>query len=604
MKKGTEKIIMIAAMTALFILVGPFCREARVSAGTVYNGASWEYYIPGSFRVLDDDHTMIQKEVRISIEAATNGVPRTSMTEWRVLPFCADVIWFGEPGVGGCDQCKALAQGLDLFSTRIFLEDDSGREYYSKSGYTLTKQDCAAAGVDLETISSPIRIGLEITQRPGPQCPSCGAHVGDSVIVNGLFWKMRTISIVSQPNSVYVNPGENASFRVVVGLYRNSLNDPMNYFKWQRYVDGAWENIGDGGGRWGESYLGSDSATLTVTNISQSMRGMPLRCEMKGELGTRVYSDTVYINMPEPTSPPVTAAPTPPPITPHPGGGNTGYTPSASSSSYVPPAPVTPGVSGGGKPASSSSSSSSKGNDSYSGKLDGGSSSSTKITAPEGPAAPTTGQRGSSAGRSSSAKGSSAGKTSSSSSTSRTGPAGGNYVMRNGVLYVIDDENPDVGTENTVPETGSVENVETEMAYELSDLATLGQMNEKELEKGFFSTVPGIITIACISLLVLLILLFFLFFGVMVFGEVEEHDEVFEICAVRLMRRREGNWYVRLGNAFDDNAVLKLRIGLLFAVIFEGWDLVGEASGSYEGTVSGVVEQGMLLYRKSVRRTV
>lgn len=176
--------------------------------------------------------------------------------------------------------------------------------------------------------------------------------------------------------------------------------------------------------------------------------------------------------------------------------------------------------------------------------------------------------------------------------------------MRNGVLYVIDDENPDIGTENTVPETGSVENVETEMAYELSDLATLGQMNEKELEKGFFSTVPGIITIACISLLVLLLLLFFLFFGVMVFGEVEEHDEVFEICAVRLMRRREGNWYVRLGNAFDDNAVLKLRIGLLFAVIFEGWDLVGEASGSYEGTVSGVVEQGMLLYRKSVRRTV
>ena len=67
---------------------------------------------------------------------------------------------------------------------------------------------------------------------------------------------------------------------------------------------------------------------------------------------------------------------------------------------------------------------------------------------------------------------------------------------------------------------------------------------------------------------------------------------------------REGKWCLNLGTAFDDNAVLKLRVGLLFAVIFEEWDMTGEVYGMYEGEITAAVEQGMLLYRKNIRRSL
>ncbi len=175
--------------------------------------------------------------------------------------------------------------------------------------------------------------------------------------------------------------------------------------------------------------------------------------------------------------------------------------------------------------------------------------------------------------------------------------------MKNGILYVIDDDTLPVGTEEGGKEE-RLETAENENLYQASDLAMDGQVQDMEYERGFFKTPAGYATIAAAAFLLLLLLVFLLFFGVIVFGEAEEHDEVFEFCALRLMRRREGNWYVSLGNAFDDNAVIKLRIGLIFAVIFEGWDIVGEVSGTYEGQIKGQVEQGMMLYRKSVRRIV
>ena len=70
------------------------------------------------------------------------------------------------------------------------------------------------------------------------------------------------------------------------------------------------------------------------------------------------------------------------------------------------------------------------------------------------------------------------------------------------------------------------------------------------------------------------------------------------------MKRHEGNWSVRLGEAFDENAVLKLRIGLLFAVIFEDWELTGEVTGMYEGTITGQIRQGMQMLRRNIRRSV
>ena len=177
--------------------------------------------------------------------------------------------------------------------------------------------------------------------------------------------------------------------------------------------------------------------------------------------------------------------------------------------------------------------------------------------------------------------------------------------MKNGVLYIIDDNDNAGGTGPGGDGAGDeVESAEEDMEYAASDLAVDGQLREQSIDKGFFSTPWGYAAIIAIAVVILLLLLFFLFFGVIVFGEIEEHDEVFELCAIRLMLRRDGGWYVNLGSAFDDNAVLRLNIGLLFAVMFDGWDVTGKTSGMYEGEVTGQIRQGMLLYRKSIRRSV
>ena len=170
--------------------------------------------------------------------------------------------------------------------------------------------------------------------------------------------------------------------------------------------------------------------------------------------------------------------------------------------------------------------------------------------------------------------------------------------MKNGILYIVDDENGSIKADGKSAGDKDTDVVveKKDQEYSASDLAVDGELREQNLEKGFFNTAAGRLVIIGIALLILLLLLFFLFFGVIVFGEVEEHDEVFELCAIRLMRRHEGNWNIRLGESFDENAVLKLRIGLLFAVIFEDWDLTGEVSGMYEGEITGRIQQGMLMH--------
>lgn len=177
--------------------------------------------------------------------------------------------------------------------------------------------------------------------------------------------------------------------------------------------------------------------------------------------------------------------------------------------------------------------------------------------------------------------------------------------MKNGILYIIEDDNADIGP-NDAQQEGRIETeeIESEKEYSASDLATEKELSEISEEEGFFDTIPGIITIAGGCLLILLLLLFALFFGVIVSGEAEEHDEVFELCAIRLMTRKDGNWQVNLGRSFDENAVLKLRPGLIFALIFEGVDVVGSSVGDHEGKVTGQISHEVLMYRKNIRRNV
>lgn len=177
--------------------------------------------------------------------------------------------------------------------------------------------------------------------------------------------------------------------------------------------------------------------------------------------------------------------------------------------------------------------------------------------------------------------------------------------MKNGVLYVINDEDENVSTEGELPDKDTEEEtIESEEAYSAEDLAGEEKYMEQTFENGFFGSPWGIAMIIAAALLILALLLFLLFFGVIVFGEVEEHDDVFELCALRLIFRKDGNWHVKLGNAFDDNAALRLHIGLLFAKLFEDWDLTGEVTGIYEGEVTGSITQKMMLCRRNIRRSV
>lgn len=179
---------------------------------------------------------------------------------------------------------------------------------------------------------------------------------------------------------------------------------------------------------------------------------------------------------------------------------------------------------------------------------------------------------------------------------------GSSTIVKDGILYIIDDD--DIVAQIPEEAGSSEETVDAEDAYSAADLAAEELLRQQSLAAGFWGTVPGYLTMIAIILVLLLLALFFLFFGVIVTGEIEEHDEVFELCAIRLMKWKDGNWCVRLGSAFDENAVLKLRIGILFGVMFDEWTLTGETEGIYEGRVEGPISQNMLMYRKNIRRSL
>lgn len=191
------------------------------------------------------------------------------------------------------------------------------------------------------------------------------------------------------------------------------------------------------------------------------------------------------------------------------------------------------------------------------------------------------------------------------SSSERDTVNGRKTVMKNGVLYVCDETTEDnllgeTGKEETVEE----ENFEIENAYSREDLAALGEENEISREKGFFETTQGYLVISAILVAILLLLLFVLFFGVIVLGEIEESDEVFDLCAVRIVFRKDKNWCIKLGEVFDENAAVKLKMGILFVLMFKEFELTGITSGNFEGQVTGEISRNMMLYRRRVRKKV
>ena len=510
-KEVKNRLMMVTAVFLSVIGIVVQAGAVMVTAGTPYTGSLGNYYLNDISRPVSDGecgYTSVSKEASFHFEFATNGTAATYMEERRIKPKYAKSIRWGKPKVVCCNYCELFTDNDSLYTAQIFLEDDNGSEYCRKNGYELTADDLRNTGLDFENLSFPIRVGLEITLNPGEYCPYCNRHKGDLVTVDGLMWEMTCIEFSSQPQSVSATYGGGAGFTVGLSTYRNALGNNLDSYKWAiRSMGGEWDPVEDGVSSSGAVFAGSDTDHLTVSNISRDLYGSEFRCELKGANYMQAYSLPASLILaeynPVPTLPPdVTTVPA---ITPAPGSG-TEYKPSASSSSYVPPS-----SSGGISAASSSSShSSSSGGGTYKGDISTPAISGTdkKISAADDPGI-TSGSTSKAKGSSSSGTSSATGKyISGSSSTSSYKRPGANYVMKNGVLYIVDDEDTSVDSAGkTVKGEDGIDETEVESEYSADDLAIEGNLYSAKQQKGFWSTTPGYILIGSLALLLLILLL-------------------------------------------------------------------------------------------------
>ncbi len=516
----------------------------------------------------------------------------------------ANEVWFDKPKAVGCEYCQADCDAHDGFTAEISIEKSDG-SVISAPGYVLANLD---GNFDVENVC------LRIKHRPGRYCSYCKKYVGDVLKVPSYYVEKTYIRYQSHPQSVTADAGSSVSFEVIAGY-----NGP---YKWVRKEGRNWVELKDGPGSMGESYSGTNTYHLDIKNISGDMNGQKFACRLVGAWGYDAYTKTAVLTVPVVTTVPTPSpSPTPvitPVVTPTPA-----VTPVLSPTPVITPAITpTPVVTQVPTPvptqaprSSSSSSSSSKGGGSHSGEITPiPSSSTTPIITPGGgtdtkggggsTSKPGSGTKKGASGGGTSAKETASNATSTSSSSSKI--YGKNAVMKNGILYLVDDDTDQVSltSSSAKNEQEHVEEVSNDMEYSAGDLAVEGTLQDKQKASGFWNSWQGYVTIGGISVSVLLALLFFLFFGVIVTGEAEENDEVFELCSIRLMKRKDGNWCVNLGSAFDENAVLKLRIGILFSVIFDGWEITGYSKGMYEGEITAQVEQNMMLRRRNIRRSV
>lgn len=439
----------------------------------------------------------------------------------------------------------------------------------------------------------------------GAVCPTCGGVSKMYSKVNSLVVAKQKPYFKEHPTDITVEENGNGSFNTKAHFYTGC--------RWQRFANGAFVDIYDGVDSSGTVFKGADTPTLSIANVQKAVNGSKYRCKYTGINESERYSKEATITVPSkepiptvtptvtPTqipSPTITPTPTVvpgilPTLIPTPPPSTSSYRPASSSSSY-PTGPVTPII----PPPSSSST-----------------SSSMIPTPPPGEIKPIIVDVDDEddeivipAPSSSSAKGSSSSrKPSKSSSSSRDAKSIANVrgntartVMKNGVLYIIDDDEED---SSGIEDSSSDGNKQEEQvvlgeAYSSNDLMLDEDL--KSIKKSYSPWVyVGIIAGFIVGLL---LLLFLLFFGVIIEGECEEHDEVFELCGITLVYRKDGEWCVKLNDIFDENAVARLRLGYIFAIIFKDCELKCYTTGANEGEVIGLIEQKMLVYRKKVRR--
>ena len=202
-KRFKDKMMMMIIIVIDIMLM---CTD--VYAGTPYTGAESRFFKSVDDRVPQkdppdypntdkNDKTRISCGYSLKLEYATIGTEKTTAKEYRILPYGAECIWFGTPYIP-CQTCQAMAEGSQLYTSRIYIEDDAGNELASRNGLMLTADD-------LDHVNMPVyaRVVLELTQTPiEEKCPDCKRHPGDRIFVDGMYVMRKTIVYDPLPSSI------------------------------------------------------------------------------------------------------------------------------------------------------------------------------------------------------------------------------------------------------------------------------------------------------------------------------------------------------------------------------------------------------------------
>jgi len=476
-------------------------------------------------------------------------------------------------------------------------------------------------------------------------CPYCGkVSLYDLNFYSIRIARLKPV-VTKQPQSSQINAGAIVSFSAA-GMYQNG-------YQWVFEKAGKRTPISDGSLPDGTIVSGASSDTITLSNVSSELNGSILKCGLYVGGNIYVYSEGAILTVnevkvtatPTPT-PTATATPTPtqiPTTTPTPTLNPTAtptptMVPTATPTKIPTAVPtaspkenvIVPSPDNHNSPSSSSSSYPTQITD-ISNIIPSSSSSSSKrnendkektesktvyvdekqaekpITDEElkqgnnGTNQDPNRKKSSTANNYSSSAYTNMPKASSSGRISSTAKT----VMKDGVLYIIDDEEGDTSAYLMQNQESKVEQSQYEMENAYSENDLMGEGQEMQLINENSASSPWVYLVIVVAFLLgLFILLFVLFFGFVLVAECEDGDEVFELYKLGFVYRKDSCWHANLGQVFDDNAVAKMYLGILFVIVFKEFELTGKCKGLYEGQVNEKIEQKMLLYRKKVRRQV
>ncbi len=100
----------------------------------------------------------------------------------------------------------------------------------------------------------------------------------------GIYWAENYLfKIYRQPFDYQACAGENACFSILV-------NGAVQ-FQWQKYNGSDFENLTDN-----ETYSGTNTALLTIKNVSQDMFGEQYRCVLTNKYGNQIVSEPAVLN--------------------------------------------------------------------------------------------------------------------------------------------------------------------------------------------------------------------------------------------------------------------------------------------------------------------